>query len=102
MIGAVPVGLRYLAALILLGFLPGWVWLQAYFPQPEEIAERLVLAVGLSLALTVFAATFAVYLPGPLSPGHLLLTSNTLVVIGLIAGWRRQRARSFCTYISDF
>ena len=94
MIGAVPVGLRYLAALILLGFLPGWVWLQAYFPQPEEIVERLVLAVGLSLALTVFAATFAVYLPGPLSPGHLLLTSNTLIVIGLIAGWRRQRARS--------
>ena len=45
--------LRFLAALILLAFLPGWVWIQAFFKSPVDLIERLTLAVGLSLALSI-------------------------------------------------
>ncbi|HXV97108.1 MAG TPA: DUF1616 domain-containing protein, partial [Anaerolineae bacterium] len=56
--------LRYTAALMLLAFLPGWVWLHPFFdPQRDnnpsqtspllDIPERFTLAIGLSLALTI-------------------------------------------------
>ncbi|MCL4297628.1 MAG: glycosyltransferase family 39 protein [Anaerolineae bacterium] len=105
----IPPILRYFAALILLAFLPGWVWLNVFHPQeqapkqsePEnlplpgeykvspllDIAERLTLAAGLSLALTIFGAMFAVYLPGPLDLPRLLLIIDALILIGLVILW---------------
>ena len=34
------VSLRYMAALLLLAFLPGWVWLDAFGSRPADIVER--------------------------------------------------------------
>ncbi|NJN94015.1 MAG: hypothetical protein HC875_07910, partial [Anaerolineales bacterium] len=94
--------LRTIAALILLAFLPGWVWLDAFFDPPPKnnsrqesplpgISERLTMAVGLSLALTILGAMFAVYLPGPLDFWRLLLVINLIIVAGLIfSGWQHR------------
>jgi hypothetical protein len=95
-----PPGLRYVAALLLLAFLPGWVWLQAFLaapPNPElscpalDIVERLTLAVGLSLALTAIGAMLAAYLPGTLDLLQILLVMNVIIWPGLAISWRRQR-----------
>jgi len=85
-----PPAVRYIAALTLLLFLPGWVWLQVFSYEELDQVERIVIAVGLSLALTIFGAMFAVYLPGSLSLGSLLGVINTIMVIGLIAAWQRN------------
>lgn len=82
---------RYAAALILLLFLPGWVWVEAFFNPLLNLAERLVLAIGLSLALTVFGAMLAVYLPGPISVSKLLMITNAITVTGLLAQWYQNR-----------
>ncbi|MBI1879029.1 MAG: glycosyltransferase family 39 protein [Chloroflexi bacterium] len=95
-------GLRYVAALILLAFLPGWVWLQALFaPSPPndepktptllDLLERLTLAIGLSLALTIVGTMFAVYLPGTFTLLQLLITINVLILTGLVVIWWQQR-----------
>jgi hypothetical protein len=97
-----PLGLRYAATLILLAFLPGWVWLRAFFnPHQDDTAfqksprldllERLTLAIGLSLALTIIGAMFAVYLPGPLAASQLLLIMDTIILAGLAILWWLQR-----------
>src|SRR5512138_1472118 len=83
LVAPVPAGLRYAAALVLLAFLPGWTWLQPGLIEPVTTAERLVLAVGLSLALTIFGTMLAVYLPGPLSLSQLLVVMNGLTLPGL-------------------
>jgi len=75
--------LRYGAALILLAFLPGWVWLGPFLARPVHVVERLILAIGLSLALTIFGTLLAVYLPGPISTPPLLIVTNLLVIAGL-------------------
>ena len=87
-----PSGLRYGAALILLGFLPGWIWLQAFFDHPHDIAERVTLAVGLSLALSIVAAMVAAYLPGPLTAAQLLIIANIIIIPGLLLTWRNRAA----------
>ena len=87
------VDLRYCAALILLAFLPGWVWLNALDP-PTGFAGRVTLAIGLSLALSIFGAMFAVYLPGPLTTGQLLLTIDAIIVAGAAAARRRPSRRA--------
>lgn len=92
-----PPGLRYVAALTLLAFLPGWVWLHALFDPPSQkssrldIAERFILAIGLSLALTILGAMYAVYLPGPLAVSQLLLLLDTITLAGLAAIWWQNR-----------
>jgi hypothetical protein len=84
-------GLRYLAALSLFAFLPGFIWLQALFEQPPELEERLTLASGLSLALTLLGVMLVVYWPGPLQKSQLLVASNLLIGIGLaLKAWRRK------------
>ncbi|MBN1995186.1 MAG: glycosyltransferase family 39 protein [Anaerolineae bacterium] len=90
MIKPIPPELRYAAVLILLAFLSGWVWLQAFSVRLDDMAERLVLAIGLSLALTTLAAMLAVYLPGPLTDSQLLIINNVLIGGGLIIIWRQR------------
>ncbi len=76
------------AALVLLAFLPGWVWLHAFFyPVAEfqlDLPERLTLAVGVSLALTIIAAMLTVYLPGPFDLTRLWIVINLIIAVGLI------------------
>ncbi len=84
---------RAAAAVVLLTFLPGWAWLEVLQP-PLPRAERVVAAIGLSLALTVVTAMLAVYLPGPLTAGRLLVMVNLVAVAGMAAQYRpanRQR-----------
>ncbi len=75
--------LRPIATLILLAFLPGWLWLQ-YFNPPVDGPERITLAVGLSLALTIAVTMLTVYLPGPLSATQLLVVVNGIILGGLL------------------
>ncbi|HXV42130.1 MAG TPA: DUF1616 domain-containing protein, partial [Anaerolineae bacterium] len=95
--------LRYTAALMLLAFLPGWVWLHPFFdPQRDnnpsqtspllDIPERFTLAIDLSLALTIFGSMFAVYLPGPLNLSQLLIMIDLLSAAGLVAIWWQSRS----------
>jgi hypothetical protein len=88
-----PPGLRFSAALILLMFLSGWVWLQALFDRPADPFERLMLAAGLSLALTILTAMGAVYLPGPLTAGQILIVSNAQIIAAPAIIWWRQSTR---------
>ncbi|MBE7470272.1 MAG: glycosyltransferase family 39 protein [Anaerolineales bacterium] len=100
---SVSPNLRYLASLISLAFLPGWVWLRVFFTHPScqnesqpsplfTLPERLTLAIGLSLALTIFSAMFAVYLPGPLDLWRLLFVVNLIILAGLAIIWWQQRS----------
>ena len=75
--------LRPAAALVLLAFVPGWVWLR-YFDPPVSLPARVIVAMGLSLALTVVSTMAAVYLPGPLSHTPLLLVINGVILAGLV------------------
>jgi hypothetical protein len=76
--------LRFGAALVLLLFLPGWVWIRGLAGHALTLLEQVALAVGLSLALLIFGAMVAVYWPGPISPQKLLVMSNLATVAGLI------------------
>jgi hypothetical protein len=86
--------LRFVAALLLLAWLPGWVWLDAFGFRPADITERLTMVLGLALALTILGAMLAVYLPGPLTAAHILVTSNVIIIAGMIWNWRQRRERS--------
>ena len=90
---------RYFASLALLLFLPGWVWLPIFFENPPlqpnpwpfiERIERLTLAVGLSLALTILSAMLVVYLPGPFNLFQLLSLLNLVIITGLAINWRQN------------
>ncbi len=86
-----PSLLRYGAALLLLAFLPGWAWLQMLDrPTVLHPVERVVLAVGLSLALAVFGLLFVVYLPGELSAGQVLAAMSGITLAGLLAAALRK------------
>ncbi len=92
LIGPFP-ALRYAGALVLLAFLPGWVWIQALLTQPRDIAERVTLAIGFSLALTIVGTMLVVYLPGPLTAGQLLMMADGLIGLGLIVFWKQRHSR---------
>jgi hypothetical protein len=77
-----PLWLRFIAALGLLAFLPGWFWLKALAPGPINRVEQVTLAVGLSLALTIIGTMGAVYLPGPLTEAHVLAVINAIALTG--------------------
>ncbi|MCB0192741.1 MAG: glycosyltransferase family 39 protein [Anaerolineae bacterium] len=87
-----PLILRYPAALLLLVVLPGWVWTQNLVDHTLDRIERITLAVGLSLALSIFGSLLAVYLPGPLTVSHLLTTLDAIIIIGLGVNLWQHRA----------
>lgn len=89
-----PPNVRFSAALILLMFLSGWVWQQAIFDLPVDPFERLTLAAGLSLALTILTAMGAVHLPGPLTTGQILIVSNAQIITGAAIIWWRQSTQA--------
>ena len=75
-----PPSLRYPAALLLLAILPGWAWL----PVTIQGFTRMILAIGLSLCLTILGTMIAVYWPGTISLPQLLIIINTIIVLGFI------------------
>ncbi len=80
--------LRLAAGLVLLFGLSGWLWLDAFLRSSLGLIERLTLAAGLSLALTILTTMLVVYLPGPLTLVSLLITINLVIITGLLAKWR--------------
>ncbi|MCB0209595.1 MAG: glycosyltransferase family 39 protein [Anaerolineae bacterium] len=87
-LGHAPLFLSYPAAILLLMFLPGWVWGQFFFADRRNIPERITLAVALSISLTVFGSLFTVYLPGTMSLHQLLIVINGVIIVGLgVDGW---------------
>lgn len=75
---AIP--LRYVGALLLLCFLPGWA-LAGLLLKEADWWERLALSFGLSLALSSLATLLLHYLPGPMGRPLALLSYNALVLI---------------------
>ncbi|MDM8530206.1 glycosyltransferase family 39 protein [Anaerolineales bacterium HSG25] len=95
-LGHAPTELRYVASLLLLAVLPGWVWLSV-FGKLNTVIERSLFAIGLSFSATIYITMLAVYLPGPLTANRLLIMLNLFILTGgLIRGfqeyhWFRHR-----------
>ncbi|MDM8527868.1 glycosyltransferase family 39 protein [Anaerolineales bacterium HSG24] len=83
-LGHAPAELRYVASLILLTVLPGWIWLTV-FGKLNSLIERSLLAVGLSLSATIYITMLAVYLPGQLTASRLLFLLNIFILTGFVA-----------------
>lgn len=78
---------RYVAAALILAFLSGWAWLPVFcHARSLDLTERFILAIGLSLALTIISTMYVVYLPGLLTAQRLLIANNGLIILGLITG----------------
>ncbi|MFQ5613789.1 MAG: ArnT family glycosyltransferase [Anaerolineae bacterium] len=88
LLGAPPAA-RYPAASLVLFFLPGWTLLEAFFPGPDSAPERLLLALGLSLALTTLLSLYLVYLPGPLTMAQVLIAAGGLTLLLQGLSWRQ-------------
>lgn len=84
--------LRLGGAMLLLFLLPGWAFPEAVFPQPVNAIERIILAGGLSYAITILAAMYLVYLPGDISQLSIVLAvAGWVIVFQTIAVFRKDR-----------
>ncbi len=81
---------RYPAAAFILFLLPGWSLLAAFFPKFNPFPERLIVAVGISLALTTLVTLYITLLPGPNSTTQLLAVYFSFIVILQLMSWRHQ------------
>jgi hypothetical protein len=82
---------RSLAALVLLYLLPGWAWLEAGWPRPNQALWRLLMATGLSLVLTGLGTLYLVYLGLPLTAWTMLGMCAALTLPALALAVRRRR-----------
>ncbi len=71
---------KLFGAMGLLFFLPGWALLEAFFPHPRNLIERVFLAIALSYAVSIVGALYAVYLPVPISQAALAGLSHLWIV----------------------
>ncbi len=77
---------------ILFWGLSGWVLLEAFFPLPVGLVERLALSVGLSFSLSIVMMLLLLALPGTVSLEWLLGVQNIVVaILFLIAFLRRHQ-----------
>ncbi len=83
-------GGRFVAALLLLCFLPGWMTLEAWFPTPAEVPCRVALAGGISITLTGLVTLYLVYLDLPLGKWHMLTACVAVTLPGLIGAQRSR------------
>lgn len=82
-----------LACIVLLLFcLPGWSLLEAFFPSPTNFPERIVLAMGISYAISVLGMLYLTYLPGTVSQGQLLIAATAWVLLfqTIAVAWRNR------------
>jgi len=92
--GNVP-GLREALGILLVFFVPGFAWTYVIF-RKVNIIERLVLAIGLSVALVALCLIVLDVIFGmSISGGSALLTIIVLTIIAvavvLLKRWRRRR-----------
>ncbi len=81
---------RAAAAFLLLFFLPGWAWLEALSPRPQQGMWRIVFAFGLSFILTTLGTLYLAYIPGSLGEGHVLIACAFLTLPALVVALRRR------------
>ena len=82
---------RAVTGSLLILFIPGYAVSWALFPKKKDLIERIVLSIGLSIALiplTVFHANKLFYIP--------ITFINTLIMILLIIGisvivWKKRK-----------
>lgn len=89
-IPSLPAEWRFVGAAILFFFLPGWVLLETFSPQPAEPAFRALVAAGISYAVSLLGSLYLVYLPGVISLNTLLVSANIWIVLGIGAAWARR------------
>lgn len=82
--------LRVAAGLLLLGFLPGWSLLEAWFPSPTEIPWRVVLAGAMSVVLVGLGTLYLVYLSIPLTEWHVLAVCAAVTWPGVVVAQYRR------------
>lgn len=70
--------------LLLFFFLLGWAMLEGFDTAPEQLVERILLAIGLSIAISIFATLFLIYLPGSISKFKLLLFANVFIAFCVV------------------
>ena len=75
--------LRYVAALILLCFLPGFAAVDLIFArsQPPQLLDRIVLSIGTSYALSGLATMAIHFIPGKINANIALVTYDLLIII---------------------
>jgi 4-amino-4-deoxy-L-arabinose transferase-like glycosyltransferase len=81
---------RGVASILLLFFLPGWAWLEAWFPNPKDAIWRLVLATGISLGLTGVGTLYLAYLPGPVTETSVLILCAIITLPPLAVAFRHR------------
>jgi hypothetical protein len=81
-----PLALKLAAAVLLVGFLPGWLLLRALNLTLADRLEQVVLAFGLSLAVTLLASLALLYLAGRLGPGLELGLLGGIALVLFLAG----------------
>ncbi|MEM7033031.1 MAG: glycosyltransferase family 39 protein [Chloroflexota bacterium] len=79
-----PTNERLLGVGLILLFLPGWYWSHIFVGTSIRFVERFVLAIGLSIALSVLGTLFISYLSGPLTFAKQLSIANATILSGLI------------------
>ncbi len=83
----VPIIARFIAVVLLISFLPGYLLLQVIGLQAADRLEQTMLAIGLSYGLTVVGSLAIIYVTGrlstPLLLGSIGLIMLVLAVIGL-------------------
>ncbi|MGQ9792681.1 MAG: glycosyltransferase family 39 protein [Anaerolineae bacterium] len=80
----IPVNVRLWGVVLLTCFLPGWALVCVFPCQREDIFGRLVLAVGLSFAITILAALVLAYVQGSVTVLALVLTLGLASMVPLI------------------
>ena len=83
---------RAVVAVLLLFFLPGWAWLEAWSPHPQEGIWRVIVAIGLSLAGVSLGTLYVAYLPGPLTERDLLILCAAVTLPSLAVALHRRHA----------
>jgi 4-amino-4-deoxy-L-arabinose transferase-like glycosyltransferase len=84
-----PLALKLAAATLLVAFLPGWLLLRAMDLTLTDWLEQVVLACGLSLAVTLLASLGPLYLVGRLTTGAELGLLGVVALALILVGWLR-------------
>ncbi|KAF5090256.1 hypothetical protein DSECCO2_19210 [anaerobic digester metagenome] len=89
--------LRAILGFPLIFFVPGYVFIEALFPEREELTgiERLTLGIGLSICIAVFIGFGLNYTPWGIRPGSILLAlAGFTLAFTAAATIRRMRCRA--------
>jgi hypothetical protein len=83
--------LRLLGGLLLMGWLPGWLWSRRLFPAESRLFQG-VIAAGLSYTLTLLSTLLLHYLSGPVALWPLLVVANVAALLPLLLSATGERS----------